>query len=100
MQIRKNLEMKQIKKQEEIDKILSRSRSVSLYDLFRIRNVNRILICCLSMALTDYNAKLIYKTLFGQPKDSMAYLKNVTNPNFLIGLNMVALSMIGTSKFF
>ena len=33
-QNRKYLEMKKIKKQEEIERILNRSKSVSIYDLF------------------------------------------------------------------
>ena len=54
-------EMKQVKKQEEIDRILNKSKSVSIYDLFQIRNVPRIIACAVCMTVNVYITRVIYK---------------------------------------
>jgi hypothetical protein len=44
-----NTKMQQIIKQEEIDKILSRSKSVSFNDLVEIRHVPRIILAAVAL---------------------------------------------------
>ena len=47
-----------------MERILNRSKSVSMYDLFQIRNVTRILCCAICMAINDYMTKIIHKNVF------------------------------------
>ena len=61
---RKFEEMKAVKKKEEIDRILNKSKSVSIYDLFQIRNVGRITICAMCMTINVYITRVIYKNVF------------------------------------
>lgn len=66
---RKYQEMKAVKKKEEIDRVLNKSNSVSIYDLFQIRNVNRIIICAMSMTVNVYITRVIYKNVFSNYKN-------------------------------
>lgn len=97
---RKYLEMKKIKKQEEIERILNRSKSVSIYELFQIRNVSRIMACAIMMAINDYITKVVHKNVFRHPEDSIHWVNNITNANFLIGIIMLCLSFLGNTNFF
>jgi hypothetical protein len=43
----------EIKKKEELDKILSKSKSVSFYSLLEMGNVNRIIICAMCLTVNN-----------------------------------------------
>jgi hypothetical protein len=103
-QSRRYEEMKQIKKQEEIDRILNKSKSVSVYDLFQIRNVSRITLCALCMTVNVYITRVIYKNVFSMseynPDGRDCIAKNITNTNFMIGIVMLILAFLANTKFF
>ena len=76
--------MKQTRKQEEIDRILNKSKSVSIYEMFQIRNVPKITACAICMTINTYIARVIYRNVFclyGEGQDS--YANNITNYNFM-----------------
>jgi hypothetical protein len=51
----------EIKKKEELDKILSKSKSVSFYSLLEIGNVNRIIICALCLTVNNQIMRIRFK---------------------------------------
>ena len=91
--------MKNIKKKEEIDRILNKSKSVSIYDMFQIRNVARITICAICMTINVYVTRVIYKNVFTNyggkyPEGSTSIAKNITNSNFLMGIVIMLMSFM------
>lgn len=56
--------------------------------------------CAICMATNDYITKLIHKSVFSRPQDKDVFVDNVTNSNFLVGVIMLILSMLGNTVFF
>ena len=61
MESDKNYDNMEIKKKEELDKILSKSKSVSFYSLLEIGNVNRIIICALCLTVNNQIMRIRFK---------------------------------------
>ena len=53
-----------LKKKEEIDKILSKSKSVSFYSLLEFSNVNRIIFCAMCCTINSRIMRIRYKEVY------------------------------------
>ena len=91
-----NSKMQSIIKQEEIDKILSRSKSVSFNDLVEIRHVPRIILAAVCLngnyLLSSQMRKLAYKDW--SPGDKQPFYQYFLNMDFLGGLVLILIAWI------
>mmetsp|Transcript_8226 Transcript_8226/g.13767 ORF Transcript_8226/g.13767 Transcript_8226/m.13767 type:complete len:424 (-) Transcript_8226:38-1309(-) len=90
-------QIKKIKRDEEIDKVLSRSKSVSFNDLVQIRNVKKLILAAVCLTGNFLISHGFHKVKMKGDKHNVVL--NVLNVDFLGGLLQIIIGLISASRF-